>query len=65
MIESKLAEGEQELRNVQVRLVEEEEALRVIKLVNEEGSFLRVEIGPKDEPERPLAVVEEFTGADW
>ena len=34
MIEGKLAEGKQEPRNMQVRLTEEDETLRVIELVN-------------------------------
>lgn len=39
MIEGSLLEGEREPRNVQVRLTEEEETLRVIELVGEEGPF--------------------------
>ena len=63
MIEGKLAEGEQKPSNVQVRLLEEEETFRVIEL-NEEGSFLRVEIGPVDEAKQPPAIANNMAGAD-
>ena len=62
MIEGKLVEREQEPSNVQVRLTEEEGTLRVIELVNEEGPFLRVEIGPEDRPESPPTVTEDVAG---
>ncbi len=61
MIEGKLREDGYEPRNVQVKLVEEEDMLRAIELVNEEGSFLQVEFEPEDEP---LAATEGGAAAD-